>query len=231
MHIHSAIFGENAKKLYLCRAMPLQNLSDIHTHHSGRADALLSLPPQKAVEGCPTPYSLELHPWHLANEELGIRSEQLFEKAAAALSFDPNLLAIGECGLDNHCDTPLDDQLRAFRLALHTAVQMRLPVIIHCVGYWAEMMACVKEFYPLPMVEGWGGAIIHGFRKGPQLAHQLLDAGFSISLGDKFNPEVARAIPEERLYFETDESQTDIWTIRRKILSLRKYTTIQDEIQ
>ena len=201
--------------------MLLQNLLDIHTHHSGRSDSLLSLPSDLAMRGAATPFSLQLHPWHLGDESTAQKQEEAWAMAAERLKGDGMFMAIGECGLDNMCQVPLEIQLSAFRLALSTAADLRLPVIIHCVGYWAEMMHCVKEYYPLPLGEGWGTAIIHGYRKGPQLARQLLDRGFSISLGEKFNPEVARLLPDDRLYFETDESESDIWTIRQKILSLR----------
>lgn len=210
--------------------MKLANLTDIHTHHTGRKEALLSLPADVALLGCDTPFSLELHPWRLERDEgKGIKEKEFLE-VAQRLAGNPNLLAIGECGLDNQCGVPLELQLTAFKTALQVAQEMHLPVIIHCVGYWAEMMACVKELYPLPTGEEWGGAIIHGYRKGPQLAEQLLKAGFQISLGEKFNPEVARLIPQERLFFETDESNTDILTIREKIVSLRGNYTKKDEI-
>jgi len=199
--------------------MIIQNLLDIHTHHPGRKEALLSLPPDVALQGCDTPFSLELHPWELAKGKGKGIKEKTFRTAAMVLAGNPNLMAIGECGLDNQCGMPIDVQLSAFIIALQTARELHLPVIIHCVGYWAEMMACVKEYYPLPM----GKAIIHGYRKGSQLALQLLRAGFCLSLGEKFNPEVARLIPDERLFFETDESETDILQIREKILSLRKF--------
>lgn len=208
--------------------MKIQNLLDIHTHHNGRKEALLSLPADVALSGCETPFSLELHPWRLERDEgKGIKEKEFLE-VAQRLAGNPNLLAIGECGLDNQCGVPLEFQLTAFKTALQVAQQMHLPVIIHCVGYWAEMMAYVKEYYPL-LTRGYG-AIIHGYRKGPQLAQQLLKAGFQISLGEKFNPEVARLIPQERLFFETDESNTDILTIREKIVSLRGNYTKKDEI-
>ena len=52
--------------------------------------------------------------------------------------------------------------------------------------------------------------IIHGFRGKPQLAQQLLNKGFYISLGEKFNPETVSIIPVDRLLFETDESPLNI---------------------
>lgn len=195
--------------------MQLRDLSDIHTHHSGRSNALLSLPPSPDVFHYAAPFSLELHPWHVAADAVAL-AHQLdeFRLTADALRGNPYLIAIGECGLDNHCDVPFDHQMEAFRCALATARRLGLPVIIHCVGYWAEMMAAVRE-------AGTSDNIIHGFRKGPALATQLLNAGFSIALGEKFNPDVARIIPSDRLFIETDESETDVLSIRGKILNLR----------
>lgn len=155
------------------------------------------------------PFSLELHPWHVTDQLI-----EEFKAVAQALSGHCNLLAIGECGLDNKCDTPLELQTKAFKVALQTASMYSLPLIVHCVGYWSELLLCTKEYQDVPI-------IVHGFRKGTQLANQLLAAGLDISLGEKFNPEVAATIPNNRLWFETDESVQDISIIRQKILSLR----------
>ncbi|MDO4496727.1 MAG: TatD family hydrolase [Bacteroidales bacterium] len=178
--------------------MKFNELRDIHTHHPNRNDALLSLSPEKAMAGYSLPFSLELHPWQASPALI-----EQFRQAAETLQSAPNLLAIGECGLDNKCGTSLPLQTEAFREALSAARRLQLPVIIHCVGYWAEMMQSVREVlgpsYPHPI-------IIHGFRKGPQLAQQLLKAGFSISLGQHYNAAVRTLIPEDRLYFETDEN-------------------------
>lgn len=196
--------------------MTFRELKDIHTHQAGRPDALLSLPPEQALAGYDMPYSLELHPWKLGSLQASPEGKtnssiEVFLEAAEALKDDPNLMAIGECGLDNKCDTPLSLQIEAFKVALQTAKELQLPVIIHCVGYWAEMMQCVKDIYPfpsekspLPMGKGLGERLLHGFRKGPQLAQQLLNAGFSISLGKYFNPATKAIIPPDRLYWESD---------------------------
>lgn len=110
---------------------------------------------------------------------------------------DPQFVAIGECGLDSHSSTPPDLQLKAFRAALQVADELHKPVIIHCVKCWNQVISEVKGHE--------GPFIIHGFRKGPVLARQLLDAGFSLSLGLHYHPEVIKIIPEDRLYRETDE--------------------------
>ncbi|MBR0036750.1 MAG: TatD family hydrolase [Bacteroidales bacterium] len=199
--------------------MTFPELADFHTHQTGKSDALLSLTPQEALAGCATPYSLSLHPWHVSDSMMTD-----FRLALERCQADPLFLAIGESGLDNQCDTPLEQQLAAFRLSLTSARELHKPVIVHCVGYWNEMIREVSAIFGKPGKKNLPFnplCLIHGFRKGPQLAKQLLDAGYCLSLGEKFNPDVARQIPDEWLFFETDESKEDIWKIREKIVNLR----------
>ena len=186
--------------------------SDIHTHTPGRLGSILSVPAEKvslvvAANGDKPPeeqqyYSIELHPWHLTEGSI-----ETFLHVVNQYHDDPHFVAIGECGLDGLCTTPIDLQLDAFRTALRSATSLQKPVIIHCVKLWNEVMAEARPFMqpaqddrepPQPF-------IIHGFRKGPQLAHQLLSAGFSISIGAHCHPEIPIIVPAHRLYHETDE--------------------------
>ena len=200
--------------------MNIRQLSDIHTHTPGRSNALLSVEPSQILPDIShspfpilhSPFSLSLHPWHLTPSSAGD-----FNRCIEHCKDNPMLMGIGECGLDNHCDTQLALQKEAFLLSLRTARQMHLPVIVHCVGYWAEMMECVREVW------GASGAnaalsdgvpiIIHGFRKGPDLTRQLLAAGFCISLGNRYNTASAELIPADRLFRETDEDNNIIDTL------------------
>lgn len=145
-------------------------------------------------------YSIQLHPWHLEKGAL-----ESFAQAVEQYRDDPHFVAIGECGLDGVCATPLDLQREAFRLALDAAHNLDKPVIIHCVKLWSEVIAEVRPY--LLHRTASQQFIIHGFRKGPQLAKQLLDAGFCLSLGKHYHPLVPAIIPSDRLFHETDEEQ------------------------
>lgn len=185
----------------------LHRFTDIHTHQQGHPDSILSIPVAeveslRAQNRLLSPeqrqcYSLQLHPWHLT-DEAGI---QQFVQQALTLANDPELVAIGECGLDGICPTPLALQEQAFTAALQVAHQLRLPVIIHCVRHWSLLQKLVAAS---PFRFAPGQLIIHGFRKGPVLAQQLLDAGFSLSLGAHFHPDIPQLVPTDRLYNETD---------------------------
>lgn len=177
----------------------LQQFSDIHTHLVGKSDSVLSIPFHE-VEGIDQPYSLQLHPWHLTgNEQI-----TAFEQCARLRLSDPNFIALGECGLDPLCSTPMDLQHAAFLSALRLAKELHKPLIIHCVKLWSELINDVSQVLSLEERVSLP-VIIHGYRKGPQLARQLLDAGFSLSLGKHYHKEVRDLIPPDRLYFETDE--------------------------
>jgi len=176
----------------------IMTFADIHTHRRGIASSIYSAPPGEVAEivaaNALLPperqqyYSLQLHPWYL---------EEGFADVARRYATDPHLVAIGECGLDALCPTPMERQLVAFRLALATAQELQRPVIIHCVRCWQEVIReCAA--YDLPL------KVIHGFRRGPDLAQQLLRAGFSLSLGERFHPDVPSLVPHDCLFHETD---------------------------
>ncbi len=132
-----------------------------------------------------------------------------FIAMAKRYATDPQFAAIGECGLDSLCPTPIDLQHEAFLAALGTARDLHKPVVVHCVRLWAEMVKDVHTVFPelKTQHEAWKEwpVIVHGFRKGPQLAKQLIGAGLSISLGTKYHPDVAKMLPATRRYDETDE--------------------------
>lgn len=186
--------------------MDFRQLNDIHTHHEGRSDALLSLMPGRDVIPAPTPFSLSLHPWFLDGSSL-----ESFRQALSSCLGNPLLLGIGESGLDNRCQTPLPLQHEAFRLSLETARDLRLPLIIHCVGLWGEMQQDVRQIWgprgAQAAYDAGSPLIIHGFRKGAVLARQLIDGGFCLSLGRHFHPEIVGLVPSARLFRETDEEK------------------------
>lgn len=128
----------------------------------------------------------------------------------------PWFRAIGECGLDKRSTTPLIQQTKFLSSQLELAAKNKLPVILHCVQAWAELIAIHRQVAPN------APRIIHGFRGKPQLAAQLLDAGFHLSFGPHFNPESLRLCPPELRHIETDDSKdfsiNDVWKLQEKFL-------------
>ena len=93
--------------------------------------------------------------------------------------------------------------------------------MIHCVKAYNELIPIHKAISPK---QAW---IIHGFRGKPAQAEQLIRAGFYISLGEQFNPDSAKAIPAERLFIESDESNVAIADIYAAVAQARG-TTVEE---
>ena len=151
--------------------------------------------------------SAGIHPWFLSDNDMEAQIKWL----ESVLSSDRRVLAVGEAGLDKLCQTPFDIQQKAFNAAIRLSEKHRLPLIIHTVRCFNELIALKKEVCPS---QPW---IIHGFRGKKELAGSLVRQGFYLSLGEKFNPETLRTIPPERLLAETDESHEDISALVRKM--------------
>lgn len=171
---------------------------DIHTHDSSRENAIINLSKEVTLQPGKL-YSAGLHPWDTNAPDADKAIDRLEIEAAS-----PLIAAIGEAGLDRLRGAHLDRQMQFLRLQLEISRKTQKPIILHIVKAFAEIIRLHKELKP---EEPW---IIHGFRGKPQLARQLVDEGFYLSLGERFNSESASVIPSSRLLVESDESQLPI---------------------
>ncbi len=177
-------------------------LWDIHSHHPAVASDVLmrlqSLTLQdvgKLSEG--GYYTVGIHPWYAA----AINIDSLPECLQS-----PNVLALGECGLDRLCsDISWEEQIRLLEMQVQWSEQYCKPIVLHVVKTYAEIIMLHKRVQPKTP---W---IIHGFRGGEKLCHQLLMHGFYLSFGERYHPTAARAAYEaNRLFIETDTSECSI---------------------
>lgn len=176
--------------------MPLKPYINIHTHHLSQDDGVFLFNNRFGFDKeivTSSYFSIGIHPWDTASE---IRWGD-FEKKL----LNENCLAIGECGLDKLKGPDLAIQKELFLQQLQLAVKHNKPVIIHCVKAFDELTEiCQPYINKIPLV-------IHGFNKSGQLAKQLINHGFFISLNeslfDKENPEL-RKLPMQKLFLETD---------------------------
>ena len=121
------------------------------------------------------------------------------------LSQNPKVKAIGEIGIDYHYeDIPRDIQLKAFRMQMELARELKLPVIVHEREAHEDGMAVVREF---PDVTG----VFHCYSGSAEMAKQLVDKGWYIGFTGVLTfknarkaLETAAAIPIERIVLETD---------------------------
>ncbi|MBP3535775.1 MAG: TatD family hydrolase [Muribaculaceae bacterium] len=166
----------------------IPDVADIHTHNPLATDAVINLEPGMALRPDAL-YSAGWHPWWPDADMEWVR----------LMAADPRVVLIGECGIDKlHGIGSVDEQTALLRAHAALAESARKPLLLHIVGAWSEIIALRRELRP---AVPW---IIHGFRGKPELAAQLLRAGFHISLGKHFNPLTLAAIPPDRLLRESD---------------------------
>lgn len=141
--------------------------------------------------------SCGIHPWYIydADEQMSVLRD---------LVSSPDVVAIGEAGLDKMANIPLEEQKSVFMRQVNLSEEVGKPLIIHCVKAWAELIACRKEASPS---QPW---IIHGFRGNGELAAQLVRQGFYLSFGVYFQASAVRAAWPGSLFAETDDKPVDI---------------------
>ena len=186
---------------------------DIHTHR-------LPLHPEQAIishtigsaqpDGSEVYLSLGIHPWYLDAHE----AESQLATLRQSLQ-DDRVVALGESGLDRLRGCPLDVQISVFRHEVALAEEYRLPMVIHCVRAFNELVRLKKELHPQ---QPW---IIHGYRGKEIGVAELLRHGCYVSFGAKFQTEAVRAVPLHRLFIETDEAEESIDEIGLRIAGIK----------
>lgn len=187
----------------------MKRFSDIHSHGAPAPGRVVNLDPTEVTE-LPREgtFSVGIHPWNADKADAeALRRLELWAEA-------PQTVAIGETGLDSLIGPSLDVQTALLERHADLAEKTGKPLILHIVRRWPEIMALKKRLKPKAE---W---IVHGFRGSPELARQLAAAGFSLSLGERFNPAVPAAV--SRFYTETDCSALSIEEIRTRIDAARQ---------
>ena len=168
---------------------------NIHTHRPAVGETTL------ATAG--------IHPWRA--EECDIASAEAL-RASLGDELD-NVQAIGETGLDFACTAAHDAQERLFRAHLGLAVQLSLPVVIHCVRAFEPVMKILAE-YAGPKV------LFHGFVGSKEQALKAVGRGYFLSFGLRSlrspkTVEAMRTVPAELMFVETDDDDIAIGEIYR----------------
>jgi len=188
---------------------------DIHTHNPVNSDDVISISglflqdidPQNDIN---RPFSAAIHPWHAARfapVQISAMLENLIKQ--------PQLIAIGETGLDKTCQTDYHLQQLIFEMHLEFAEKHRKPLIIHAVKSWNELITYIKRS-KVPF-------ILHGYSGGKELTKQIIDLGCYFSVGKsvlQITPrfrEALQIIPLSLLFLETDDSLAKISDIYKQV--------------
>jgi TatD DNase family protein len=154
----------------------------------------------------------------LATAGIHPHEAQLADQAALAklddLLANPDVLAVGEIGLDYYYDhSPRAQQKQAFAQQMEVAAAKRRPIIIHCrpsdgsSNAWADTLEMIETAW----VRNNLGGILHCFTGEWEHARRALDCGFLISFAGNITfpraeniREVAAKVPLDRMLIETD---------------------------
>lgn len=173
---------------------------NIHTHHLSKDNGVFLFNNRFGFDKelyLEKYFSIGNHPWDTDLQISMLELEKIIQHT--------NCLAIGECGLDKLNGADLEIQKKVFIVQLELAVKYQKPVIIHCVKAFDELIEICSPYHFKTSL------IIHGFNKSLQLAKQLIDKGFYISLSHSiFKKEDIdfSVLPLEKLFLETDTNES-----------------------
>jgi len=190
-HCHLDAGPSGAEAVAEARAAGVARLITVGTD---LASSLVAIDVARAHEGVWA--TAGVHPHDAAGGLTGI----------AALFDEPEVVAVGECGLDYHYDhSPRATQREVFAEQISWAHQHRLPLVVHTREAWDDTFALLDE----------GGVpertVFHCFTGGPDEARQGLERGVMLSFSGIVTfpsagelRDAAALCPLDRLLVETD---------------------------
>ena len=150
-------------------------------------------------------YSMGIHPFDadIVDQQFGSSYEDLIK--------DANL--IGEIGMDAcWCDTPFEDQERAFVMSLDLAKKYNKPIILHTKMMEARIYEILKD-YDLDMVIHWYSC--------DKYVREFIDLGCHFTVGpaifvDEIVRNMVKLLPLDRILVETDGVEAIEWLFKKK---------------
>ena len=179
---------------------------DFHTHkmkpQSHDLIQVINLFPEK-IEATGY-FTMGIHPWYIQKDNI---EEWIYIIEHNILK--NSILFIGECGLDKINGPDLKLQESVFEKQIQLSKKYNLPLVVHCVKAYNEIILKKESF---DSIQPW---ILHGYKGSIQLTKQLVAAGFyfSVHLAEDISvkmQESLKFIPIEKIFFETDDLETDI---------------------
>jgi len=184
---------------------------DIHTHSAKSGDDFIQIVNLNLETPCPEQgyYSYGIHPWAL--DKADFQEENPMQLLKERLQ-SPNVLALGEAGLDKfHAD--FERQIKVFERQIVLSENLKKPMILHDVKSHNEIIALRKKH---KAKQPW---ILHGFNGTEQDIRQLTGQELYLSVGESLlhtERKIVKSlknIPLDLLFLETDMAETRIQTI------------------
>jgi TatD DNase family protein len=187
---------------------------DIHTHKIGDDDTIYVYSQAIGKDDIPAigvRFCAGVHPWAAGHVDMAWALDYL---ASAPV------VAIGEIGLDYAVDIDHEIQMTVLRSQLEVAVRRGLPVVIHCVRAYNDVLYLLKD-YDLHAV------IFHGYIGSLEQTTEILKydnyylSFDQRSLRSSKTVESLRFAPLDRIFAETDDSLEDISVVYRSMADLK----------
>lgn len=195
---------------------------DIHTHKAPSRDQSIIQFFNQIIGKKHRPtssYSVGIHPCYISPDY--DKQYQLLEHIVT----DPNVIAIGECGLDKNSFTTWDRQLKTFRKQIQLANELQKALVIHCVRSYDEVTNILNiEKTKVPV-------LFHGVNKKQSLLLSLINRGFYISLGEFIrrgnHDDFIKTVDLAYICLETDNSPACIKDIYAYFCQIRNISLEQ----
>ena len=157
-----------------------------------------------------------MHPWRAdATEEQLHDAYARIERCAQAGGF----VAIGECGLDWVSNVVRETQIAVFEHQLELANRLSVPVVLHCVRAFEEVMSTLRKV-------GAKQAVFHSFIGSAQQVERVVREGYLCSfsprsLASSRTCEAIRSVDSSAILIESDECDEPIATVCERVAELR----------
>ncbi|MBQ6306967.1 MAG: TatD family hydrolase [Bacteroidales bacterium] len=182
---------------------------DIHTHTAKNSVDLIQIVNLDLNQSCPEHgcFSYGIHPWALDNTDF--QEEEVFSLLKERLK-SPNVIALGEAGLDKMHKASFERQIELFERQIELSEALQKPMILHDVRSHNEIIALRKKH---KAKQPW---IVHGFSGAEQDIKQLIGQGIYLSVGESLlHPERKiyksfKFIGLDYLFLETDMAEIGI---------------------
>ena len=192
---------------------------DIHTHTTRTDGNLIQIVNLDLNQPCPEQgyYSYGIHPWEADKADFQIETalQHLEERLKS-----PNVLALGEAGLDKIHKATYEQQIELFERQIELSETLQKPMILHDVKSHNEIIALRKKH---KAQQPW---ILHGFNGTEQDIRQLMGQEVYLSVGESLLHSERKIyksfkyIDLDYLFLETDMAEVGIETIYNEAAKL-----------
>ena len=182
---------------------------NIHTHSLLINDGHIQIVNLNLNQPCPEQgyYSYGIHPWDLDDADFQIdEAMRLLEERLQS----PNVLALGEAGLDKMHKSSFERQIELFERQIKLSEAFKKPMILHDVRSHHEIIALRKKH---KAKQPW---ILHGFNGTEKDAQQLIGQEIYLSVGESLKHlerkicKSLKFIDLNYLFLETDMAEIGI---------------------